>query len=115
MSIKHHLTFITLLGLAACDTAPTTVEPVKFTQVSAANLPFFEKLGDRSGWGYVGRTERAEGNAMHRLIRIAPEGVEEQRTKMTRDCVLSRGGKVLAAERTTFADGDAGLLVTCSQ
>ncbi len=115
MSNRYYFAFLAVLGLAACDTAPPTIAPVTFTQVSAANAALFEPLGERKGWGAISRAEEAENRGIHRLIRIGPDAEEEQRAKVVRQCVLSFGGTVLAAERTTFADGDVGLLVTCSQ
>ena len=115
MSIMCHITFVALLGLAACDTAPVTVAPVTFTQMSAENLSLFEPMGNRGDWGAVTRVVGAEGKGIHRLSRTTPGYAETERTKLVRDCVLSWGGTVLVAERTTFEDGDVGLLVTCSK
>ncbi|MDF1727843.1 MAG: hypothetical protein P1U53_08840 [Sulfitobacter sp.] len=106
---------LVLLVVTACDTAPTTVAPVTFTQMSAENVARFDAIPDRGGFDFTSRAERAEGTGVHRMVRVAPEGIEDQQRRLVRQCILSYGGTVIAAERTEFADGDIGLLLTCSQ
>ena len=101
------------LLLAACE--PINFEPVAFVPASGANMALFAELPARKGWPVYILNRRAEGRARHRLKRVEMSFAGTDGIDMQSECVRSHGGAIIAAQRTTFADGDVGLLVTCTK